>query len=169
MDTKKELLRIVSIYSLSPYVRKALGGKQPSIVEDKLDLLNDMLSVMLYDNIIQNISPKIVKNVPDQWKEISTDLIKSVVITVVSSYFAGTLSFKSLAPIILCIIVYHIIVRPMLLKRVNNRSRLDALEDIVLLSVNNHDINDTIAKVVSFGIYDAYTSVKSSMENKMIS
>jgi uncharacterized membrane protein len=157
-----DLNRIVAIYAISSPLGKAMGVKQASNQIIRSDLLNDLLALMFYHEVVQRqgftkvFQEQLVKlNISEAMAE---DLLKTVVLLLASSVLNGTFKFNVLMYTIIAVCIYHMLIRPLIIntkfsKTIDLAAVEDLAETIVLLSLDTGDIKDMTAKLSGLMVY----------------
>lgn len=159
LDLCNDLNRIVAIYGLSVPISKALGVIN-NIDHFRADLLNDMLSLMFYYEIIvrQGISAAVVNKIGVKGPLVS-DLVKTAVLILASSALSGKFNLKTLLFTLVGVVIYHEVVRPIILNQpwfaqaVDFEAVEDIAESIILLSIVDNNPIDTGAKLLGLLTY----------------
>lgn len=157
-----DLNRILAIYLISTPISHYLGIdiSSPDVIRN--DLLNDILAVMFYHEVVsyQGIQDLILS----KWggtagaPRLLNNIIKTFSIIFFTAFLIGKLSIQTLAWSLVAIILYHLLVRPI----INNTGlyrffNIEAIEDlaetVILVSLDNAGPAEIVSKLVSLTAY----------------
>lgn len=167
-----DLNRLLAIYLISTPLSYYLGIDVSNYKIIRDDLLNDMLAVMFYHEVIsyQGIQDWILSTIQssgflpsDMSKsngppKMVINLVKAISIIVFTSLLTGTFSYQVLIWTCIAIILYYLLLRPVIHRmKIFHELNLDAVEDmaetVIFVSLDNANPAEIIAKVCSLIVY----------------
>lgn len=158
-----DLNRIVSIYSISSPLGRVLGVKQPSGQIIRSDLLNDLLSLMFYHEVISHHG--FTKTFQSQMlqvfglnKAMSEDLLKTITLLLANAVLNGSVNWNTIIYALVGVCIYHLFIRPIIIntslsKTLDFAAVEDLAETIVLLSLDTGNIKDIVSKLTGLLVY----------------
>ena len=149
-----DIRRLILVYLLSIPIETFLSGKKEAIVEFKADLLNDILSVIFYYEIVK-VHPL---------KENSNEetIFKTVCLLTINGYLTnGFIDYNKVIAALLINVGLHHVSLPILNKlksslNIDLSNAKGSLETVILLSLANNSIYDTIAKSLSLMLFQYF-------------
>lgn len=147
-----DVRRLVAVYILSIPIERALSGRTESAADFTQDLLNDLLSLVFYYEMAKRIP---VVQHPDH-----KTLIKSGTLLVVNDYLTNSSVnvYKCFVAMSLSL-AFSYVAKPVInivkeKKGIDLSNFEDSLETVVMLSVANNSIYDTLAKAISLFLFN---------------
>ncbi len=144
-----DIRRLVAVYILSIPIERALSGKAEAVHDFTLDLINDLLSLVFYYEIS--------KRVPGVHEQ---PIIKNSTLLLVNDYLTnGNINLYKFTIAMIISMIFNNVAKPAL-KYIKDHKGIDlshledSLETVVILSIANNSIYDTLAKAISLLIFN---------------
>lgn len=148
VDLANDLNRMVTVYSIS----QMAAGKSLKDTTYQIDLLNDLLAVMFYQQVAQKLDLSLL----GRYESLGKDLFKSLFLVLAANYQSKTLAELTsrqflirLAYMMVAICVYHLAVKPLLIDQLKTQlpnwvlpgCLEDWTETLTVLTLNNQTTN----------------------------
>ena len=154
-DLCNDVRRLILVYLISIPIETWLSGSKESVTEFKADLLNDILSVICYYEFIR-YAPYIEQGSNTQL------IVKTTTLLTVNGYLTnGTIDYNKVVIGILINFGLHHLLMP-IINITKEKYNVDisnikgSLETVILLSVANNNIYDTISKSISLLLFQYF-------------
>ena len=145
-DLCNDIRRLIVVYILSIPLEAWLSGRAESTADFQMDLFNDIMSIMFYYEIM--------KHIPQRTSNLSNSMFKTIILLLVNNYL--TLGYIDYNKVLITTLIngsYHLLGKPIISKlKINNKFE-DSLETIIILSIANNSLPDTLAKTISLFLF----------------
>lgn len=152
-DMCNDVRRMVTVYVLSIPIERALSGRTESPVDFTVDLLNDLFSLVVYYEIAKRAPGTMCH--PDR-----KAFLKNGTLLLVNDYLTnGNINVYKFCSALTVATLFNYVSKPVLHslkmnKGVDLSHFEDSLETIVILSLANNSIYDTMAKAIALFIFN---------------
>jgi hypothetical protein len=145
-DMCNDVRRMVTVYVLSIPIERALSGRTESAVDFSVDLLNDLFSLVVYYEIAKRAPGTMCH--PNR-----KSFLKNGTLLLVNDYLTnGNINVYKFCIALLASTVVNYILKTN--KGVDFSNFEDSLETIIILSLANNSIYDTLAKAIALFIFN---------------
>jgi hypothetical protein len=151
-DMCNDVRRLVAVYIISIPIERALSGRTESAADFTQDLINDLLSLVFYYEMAKRFP--VVQNTEHK------TLIKSGTLLVVNDYLTNSSVNVYKCFVAMCLsLAFNYVAKPVIntvkeKKGIDLSNFEDSLETVVMLSVANNSIYDTLAKAISLFLFN---------------
>ena len=157
-----DINRIISIYVVTFIILSALGFDKMTGPTFRTDMLSDLIAVSAYYQAVKTTKWDKCASALNEYlpEALGNNLMKSTMLVLVSTLVSGTFRLENLVAVFVAVVLYHLAVRKFVLSLVDKyelNEHMDCLEDtvetVLMLSVGNNNIKDTLSKGVGVLLY----------------
>lgn len=145
-----DIRKLIAVYIVSIPIERMLSGSTEPVADFTLDLINDIFTLLVYYEIVQNCEYM-------QRGDTMQGIIKGAVMFAVNDYLTNrTVNLVKMAGAIGLGISFKYISEAFKAKNIDISKIEDSLQTVIVLSLANNSIPDTVAKSISLLLFHSF-------------